>query len=71
MSIQNRLANLSATEAIFNDAVPYYDDALKRSGLQSPVQIHTKAKQPPTNKQKNNYYMVQPTVQQQCCNGHR
>ena len=33
ISIQNRLSNLSANETIFNEAVPYYDDALKRSGF--------------------------------------
>ena len=32
LSIQNRLSNLSANETIFNEALPYYDDALKRSG---------------------------------------
>lgn len=32
LSIQNRLSNLSSNEDIFNATVPYYEDALKRSG---------------------------------------
>ena len=32
LSIQNRLSNLSSNEEIFKETVPYYDEALKRSG---------------------------------------
>ena len=32
ISIETRLSNLSSNENIFKQAIPYYEDALKRSG---------------------------------------
>ena len=69
-SISRRLTDISSDETAFGDAKPMYDKALADSGFCETTEFLEDRKEK-TEEPSSKRYLVQPSVQPECFNGHR